>query len=140
MTSLSNRRALVTGASSGIGARTAIHVARGGADVFLVGRDRARLENTAAECPRSTVIVLDVRDADAVERELSKLACDLVVNNAGMALGADKLPLGDAREWSTVIDTNVKGVLHVAQATLQSMARAGRGDHVFLELYLGFYP
>ncbi len=142
MTSLSNRRALVTGASSGIGARTAIHFARGGAHVFLVGRDRARLEETAADCPRSTVIVLDVRDADLVQRELSKLDCDLVVNNAGMALGADKLPLGDAREWSTVIDTNVKGVLHVAQATLQSMARASRGDHVFLGSVAGrqVYP
>lgn len=132
MTSLENRRALVTGASSGIGRSTALMLARGGAHVVLVGRDPERLERTAAECPRSTPIVLDVRDAEAVERALGSLELDLVVNNAGMALGADKLPHGDAGEWSTVIDTNVKGVLHVMHATLPGMARKQRGDHVFL--------
>jgi NADP-dependent 3-hydroxy acid dehydrogenase YdfG len=142
MKPLENRRALVTGASSGIGARTAVHLSRAGAAVFLVGRDRGRLEQVAAECPRSSVVVLDVRDAEAVDRALAPLECDLVVNNAGLALGAEKLPLGDAREWSTVIDTNVKGVLHVAHATLPFMARQVRGDHVFLGSVAGrqVYP
>lgn len=142
MNTLVQRRALVTGASSGIGAATAIRLGRGGAHVVLCGRDRARLERTARECPRHEIVELDVRDADAVLRLLAPLELDLVVNNAGLALGADKLPAGDVREWSTVIDTNVKGVLHVAHATLPGLARRGRGDHVFLGSVAGrqVYP
>ena len=142
MESLAERRALVTGASSGIGAATAIRLARGGAHVVLVGRDRGRLERTALACPRHELVVLDVRDADAVERALAPLDVDLVVNNAGLALGTDKLPAGDAREWSTVVDTNLKGVLHVMHAVLPALARRGRGDHVFLGSVAGrqVYP
>lgn len=142
MTSLENRRAVVTGASSGIGAATARKLAQGGAHVVLVGRDRARLERTSVDCPRSTVLVLDVRDADAVGKALAPLELDLVVNNAGLALGADKLPLGDPVEWSTVVDTNVKGVLHVMHATLPGLVKKQRGDHVFLGSVAGrqVYP
>ncbi len=132
MTSLEQRRAIVTGASSGIGAATARALARGGAEVVLVGRDAGRLKQVAAECPRSRTIVLDVRDAQDVQRHLGSVGADLVVNAAGLALGADKLPDGDPQEWSTVIDTNVKGVLHVLRATLPAMRAAGRGDHVLL--------
>jgi NADP-dependent 3-hydroxy acid dehydrogenase YdfG len=142
MTSLENRRALVTGASSGIGAATARRLAQAGAQVVLVGRDRERLERTARECPRSSVLILDVRDAAAVEKALAPLDLDLVVNNAGLALGADKLPQGDPAEWSIVVDTNVKGVLHVMHATLPALVRKQRGDHVFLGSVAGrqVYP
>jgi NADP-dependent 3-hydroxy acid dehydrogenase YdfG len=142
MTSLENRRALVTGASSGIGAATARRLAQGGAQVVLVGRDRERLERTARECPRSSVLILDVRDAAAVGKALAPLDLDLVVNNAGLALGADKLPHGDPAEWGIVVDTNVKGVLHVMHATLPSLVRKQRGDHVFLGSVAGrqVYP
>jgi len=133
MQSLEQRRAIVTGASSGIGAATARALGRGGAEVVLVGRDARRLAQVAAECgPRARTVALDVRDAQAVQRELSGLGADLVVNAAGLALGAEKLPDGDPQEWSTVIDTNVKGVLHVLRATLPAMRSAGRGDHVLL--------
>jgi NADP-dependent 3-hydroxy acid dehydrogenase YdfG len=142
MTSLENRRALVTGASSGIGASTAKRLAQGGAHVVLVGRDKHRLERTAAECPRSSTLVLDVRDADAVEKALAPLDLDLIVNNAGLALGADKLPAGEPHEWSVVVDTNVKGVLHVMHATLPALVKKQRGDHVFLGSVAGrqVYP
>lgn len=142
MTPLENRRALVTGASSGIGARTAIQLSRRGAHVILVGRDGARLARTAEQCPQAQVLVLDVRDARAVDAALGGLDLDLVVNNAGMAIGADKLPAGEPSEWSTVIDTNVKGVLHVAHATLPGLVAKKRGDHVFLGSVAGrqVYP
>jgi len=142
MTSLDNRRAIVTGASSGIGAAAAIALSAAGAEVTLVGRDRARLDAVAVRCPRSRVIVLDVRDAARVREELGRIGADLVVNNAGLALGADKLPDGDPSEWATVIDTNLKGVLHVLSATLPAMKTAGRGDHVLLGSVAGrqVYP
>lgn len=142
MQSLANRRAIVTGASSGIGAATARALAAAGAEVVLVGRDRARLAAVQKECPRSRAVELDVRDADAVRRALEPVGADLVVNNAGMALGAEKLPDGDPAEWATVIDTNLKGVLHVLAATLPAMRTAGRGDHVLLGSVAGrqVYP
>lgn len=142
MPSLENRRAIVTGASSGIGAATAVALSAAGADVTLVGRDPKRLASVAEKCPRSRIIVLDVRDASRVRAELSGIGADLVVNNAGLALGAEKLPDGDPAEWATVIDTNLKGVLHVLSATLPAMKSAGTGDHVLLGSVAGrqIYP
>lgn len=142
MPSLQNRRAIVTGASSGIGAATARALAAAGAEVVLVGRDPGRLAAVAAQCPRSRSVALDVRDAAAVQAALGGLGADLVVNNAGMALGAEKLPEGDPAEWAVVVDTNLKGVLHVLRATLPAMVAAGRGDHVLLGSVAGrqVYP
>lgn len=142
MPSLQNRRAIVTGASSGIGAATARALAAAGAEVVLVGRDPGRLAAIAAQCPRSRSVVLDVRDAPAVTAALGGLGADLVINNAGMALGAEKLPEGDPAEWAVVVDTNLKGVLHVLRATLPAMVAAGRGDHVLLGSVAGrqVYP
>lgn len=132
MKTLQGRRAIVTGASSGIGAATARLLASQGAEVHLVGRNSERLEAVRAQCPGAHAVVLDVRDAHAVQRQLGSLGADLVVNNAGLALGAEKLPDGDPAEWSIVVDTNLKGVLHVLHATLPAMRAAGRGDHVLL--------
>jgi NADP-dependent 3-hydroxy acid dehydrogenase YdfG len=143
---LGGKKALVTGASSGIGRATAVQLARAGAAVVLAGRDEKRLAETARSCEEHTrsvtVLRFDVRDAAAVDAALSKLDLDIVVNDAGLALGAEKLPAGDPAEWSTVIDTNVKGVLHVARATLPAMAAKKRGDHVILGSVAGFqvYP
>lgn len=142
MLSLRDRRVLVTGASAGIGAATARRLARGGARVTLAARRRAELEAVARDCPGSDVVVLDVCDAAAVERELAGRDFDVVVNNAGMAIGVERLPAGSAEEWSRVIDLNVKGVLHVFHATLPAMARRGSGDAVLLGSVAGrqVYP
>lgn len=142
MNSLAGRRALVTGASSGIGAATAVALSAAGARVVLAARDRDRLAGVAGRCPGAEVVVVDVRDADAVQRALGAHAFDVVVNNAGLALGTDKLPAGSPDDWSTVIDTNVKGVLHVARATLPAMAARRSGDHVLLGSVAGrqVYP
>jgi 3-hydroxy acid dehydrogenase/malonic semialdehyde reductase len=132
MQDLTHRRALVTGASAGIGAATAIALSRAGAEVILVARRKERLDAVARECPRSRVIALDVRDAAAVGRELGAIAIDVLVENAGMAIGVDRLPQGDPEEWSRVIDTNVKGVLHVIHAVLPGMVARGSGDVVLM--------
>jgi NADP-dependent 3-hydroxy acid dehydrogenase YdfG len=140
---LAGRRALVTGASSGIGRATAQALARAGALVWLAGRDEERLAAAASSCGRDArTLRFDVRDANAVEKALAGLELDIVVNDAGLALGAEKLPAGDPSEWSVVIDTNIKGVLHVARATLPSMARRHAGDHVIVGSVAGFqvYP
>lgn len=138
----------MTGASAGIGAATARALAAAGAQVVLAARGRERLEAVCdgirADGGQAQVLVLDVRDAPAVLEALGPPGqpFDLVLNNAGLALGADMLADGDPEDWSTVIDTNVKGVLHVLRATLPAMLEADRGDMVFLGSVAGrqVYP
>jgi NADP-dependent 3-hydroxy acid dehydrogenase YdfG len=122
----------VTGASAGIGAATARILAGAGAEVWLVARREERLKALASELGRAHSIALDVCDGPAVQQRLAELPIDILVDNAGLALGVDKLSAGDAAEWSRVIDTNVKGVLHVTRAILPGMLQRGRGDVVLL--------
>ncbi len=139
---LADRRALVTGASSGIGAATARALAAAGAEVWLVARRLERLQALASELGRAHAVALDVCDAAAVQERLAGLPIDILVDNAGLALGLDKLSDGDPAEWSRVIDTNVKGVLHVTRAVLPGMLRHKRGDVLLIGSVAGrqVYP
>lgn len=142
MTPLRDRRALVTGASAGIGAATARALARAGAHVVLAARRADRLHALAAELDSAEVLELDVRDARAVREALEPLALDVVIANAGLAFGSAPLQGGDPEHWSVMIDTNVKGVLHTVRATLAGMIERGSGDVVLLGSVAGrqVYP
>jgi 3-hydroxy acid dehydrogenase/malonic semialdehyde reductase len=143
MTDVTNRTALVTGASAGIGAATARALSAAGARVLLAARRVERLEALAAELPNSVVLPMDVRDPAAVAAALEPFPeVDLVLANAGKALGVERLPEGEPAEWGDVIDTNVKGVLHVLHATLPHMIERGAGDMVLLGSVAGrqVYP
>jgi hypothetical protein len=137
-----DRKALVTGASSGIGAATARALAAAGAEVVLVARRPERLAAVAKDCPGSRSIELDVRDAPAAERALGGLDVDLLVLNAGLSIGMEKLPEGRPDDWAEAIDTNVKGVLHVIHAVLPGMVARKKGDVVLLGSVAGrqIYP
>jgi len=139
---LANRRALVTGASAGIGAATARALAQAGAEVWLVARRLDRLRALAEELGRAHPVALDIRDNAAVQAQLSELGIDLLIDNAGLALGLDKLSAGDPAEWSRVLDTNVMGLLHVTRAILPGMLQRGRGDVVLIGSVAGrqVYP
>ena len=139
---LAGRTALVTGASAGIGAATARALAGAGAGVTLAARRRSRLESLAAELDGADVLVLDVRDAGAVEAALAGRSFDVVVANAGLGRGVDALFAGDPDEWAEMLDTNVKGLLHVLRHTLPAMIERGRGDVVVLGSVAGrqVYP
>jgi len=140
--SLRERTALVTGASSGIGAATARALAAAGARVTLSARRRERLEAVARELDGARILPLDVRDAAAVEDALAGGDFDVVVANAGLGRGIEPLPGGDPDEWAEMLDTNVKGVLHVVRHTLPAMIARGRGDVVLLGSVAGrqVYP
>jgi 3-hydroxy acid dehydrogenase / malonic semialdehyde reductase len=148
MTALSGRKALVTGASSGIGAAAARSLAAAGAEVTLVARRAERLAEVAQSLPRAHTpphvhtIVLDVRDSTAVLAELSKLEVDVLVLNAGLSIGMEKLQEGVPEDWAVAVDTNVKGVLHVARAVLPGMVARKRGDVVLIGSVAGrqVYP
>lgn len=119
--------ALVTGASSGIGAATARALAEEGAAVGVLARRRDRLEELASELG-GTVIEADITDpaqaAAGVEQVVGELGrLDIVVNNAGLMLTGPVLDAPDG-EWDRMIDINVNGVLHVTRAALPHLIRA----------------
>jgi NADP-dependent 3-hydroxy acid dehydrogenase YdfG len=140
MVLLKGKLALVTGASSGIGAACARQFATAGARLILSARRADRLEQLAAELRGSfgsevLTLPLDVRDRPAVEAALTKLpaewqAIDLLINNAGLSRGLDKLYEASIDDWEEMIDTNVKGLLYVSRAVIPGMVARGRGHVV----------
>jgi len=137
---LENAIVLITGASSGIGAACATLFARSGAKLILVARRQERLQGLAAELQQaygtsSHLLPLDVRDATAVQQALQSLPpawaeIDILINNAGLSRGLDKLHRGDVQDWEEMIDTNLKGLLYVTRAVLPGMVERGRGHVV----------
>ena len=134
--SLAGRVALVTGASSGIGAACARALADAGASLVLVARREDRLADLAASLPVPTLpLELDVRDADAVYAALTTLpdafaALDIVVNNAGLSRDLDPVYANTVDAVDDMLDTNVKGVVNILRAVVPGMLARGRGHLV----------
>ncbi|GAA1876104.1 SDR family oxidoreductase [Myceligenerans crystallogenes] len=126
--STAERRALVTGASSGIGAATVRRLMADGWDVVAAARRKERLTALAAETG-AEAYALDVTDDDGVARLAQHLAAtgglDAVVNNAGGALGLDRVEDSDVAGWRWMYEVNVLGTLRVTQAVLPLLRAAG---------------
>ncbi|MER7176104.1 SDR family oxidoreductase [Streptomyces mesophilus] len=142
MTAAARRTAVVTGASSGIGAATARKLAEAGHHVVLTARRKERIEALAAELTEAghsaAAHPLDVTDRAAVDAFASTLdRVDVLVNNAGGALGADPVATGDPDEWRRMYEVNVIGVLHVTQALLPALVDSGDGTVVVLSSTAG---
>ncbi len=133
----SNTIVFITGASSGIGAATAHAFASQGARLLLAARRMDKLVDVAEEahrCGASSVhcLQLDVRNAEAVAGEIAALPAqwkeiDVLVNNAGLSRGLDKLHQGKLEDWEEMIDTNIKGLLYVTRAVVPGMVERNRG-------------
>ena len=135
--------AVITGASSGIGAATARRLAEAGYDVMLVARREDRLSELAktlvAEGHRAEYRVLDVTDRAAVARFAAELdRCDVLVANAGGAIGAETVANADPADWLAMYEVNVLGVLHTVQALLPALIAGGNGTVVVLSSTAGF--
>jgi len=130
---LKDKIALITGASSGIGEATARLLATSGYKLILAARRIDRLRKLEAELRTSVhLIELDVRNQPAVEAAIGQLPeewkpIDLLVNNAGLSRGLDKLHEGKIQDWEEMIDTNIKGLLFVSRAVIPGMVARGRG-------------
>jgi serine 3-dehydrogenase len=134
---LDGKIVFVTGASSGIGEACARAFAARGASLLLAARRLDRLETVAAQIASETgvpihLLTLDVRDQPSVDLAVSSLLpdweeIDILLNNAGLSRGLDKLHEGLLNDWEEMIDTNVKGLLYVTRAVLPGMVRRGRG-------------
>jgi serine 3-dehydrogenase len=139
---LSDKLALVTGASSGIGLETARALSKAGAKLVLAARRKDRLKELAEELGGAEAITLDVRDPKQVRAALEGRTFDVVIANAGLGRGLGPLQAGDAADWDEMLDTNVKGLLHTLRATLPAMIARERGDVVILGSVAGrqVYP
>ncbi|MDM9379153.1 SDR family oxidoreductase [Chlorogloeopsis sp. ULAP01] len=143
MLSVQNKIIFITGASSGIGAACAKIFAGAGAKLILAARRWERLQNLAdalvQTCHDASVQIhllqLDVRDVRAVESAISNLPSawsdiDILINNAGLSRGLDKLHEGSFQDWEEMIDTNIKGLLYLTRYIVPGMVERDRGHVV----------
>ena len=130
------KKILVTGASSGFGNAIARKFAAAGNDLIITGRRAERLETLAEELREKFSINVLVKVFDVQNREQVFAALhgdpalenlDLLVNNAGLALGRDHFDQGNIDDWETMIDTNLKGLLYVTRAVLPGLISNGKG-------------
>jgi NADP-dependent 3-hydroxy acid dehydrogenase YdfG len=135
--------AVVTGASSGIGAATAAGLAGAGYHVVLAARRADRLDEVAAKISSqggsARTALLDVTDRAAVEafgRDLDR--CDVLVNNAGGAVGIENVADADPADWRAMYEVNVMGTLHVTQTLLPRLIASGDGTIVVMSSTAGF--
>lgn len=128
--------ALITGATSGIGEACARRFAEGGYDLIITGRRAEKLaaikEDIEAQGTKVKTLTFDVRDADAAEAAINSLEpewrkVDVLINNAGLALGLDKEFEGDPVDWNTMIDTNIKGLLTMTRLIVPGMVKRNEG-------------
>ena len=136
----------VTGASAGFGAEIARRFIAAGAHVVVAARREDRLDQLVAELgDRAHAVTLDVRDRAAVAAAIAALPApfaeiDVLVNNAGLALGLEPAPRANLDDWEQMVDTNCKGVMTVTRAVLPGMVARRRGHVVNLGSVAGTYP
>lgn len=139
---MSVKTILITGATSGFGEATARRFAAEGWRVIITGRRKERLESLRKELegmhgkvegpPIIHVLHFDVRDNAAVESAIASLPAEwmrinVLLNNAGLAAGLDPIQDGSLEDWNRMLDTNVKGLLHVTRAVVPGMIARERG-------------
>lgn len=131
---------MITGATAGFGKATAMRFAKNGYNIIITGRRKERLDELEKELlsyGKIKVLSLnfDVRKRDEVTSVIGNLpsewkAIDILINNAGLAVGLDHIDTGNIDDWDRMIDTNVKGLLYVTRAVAPLMVARNRG-HIF---------
>jgi 3-hydroxy acid dehydrogenase / malonic semialdehyde reductase len=136
----------VTGASTGFGEAIARRFAADGARVVISARRAGRIADLATELGGGVLpVTLDVRDRGAVAALVAGLPpefaeIDVLVNNAGLALGLEPAYKADLDDWDAMVDTNCKGVTYCTRAILPGMVKRGRGHVINLGSIAGSYP
>jgi 3-hydroxy acid dehydrogenase/malonic semialdehyde reductase len=143
-----NGTLLITGATSGFGKACARRFAETGWRLILTGRRNDRLNALQEELRNKTsvhILELDVRHQEAVMTGLTRLPeelseIDVLVNNAGLALGLESAPESDLSDWNTMVDTNIKGLMYCTRALLPGMVERNRGHIVNIGSVAGDWP
>ncbi|MBN8524593.1 MAG: SDR family oxidoreductase [Planctomycetes bacterium] len=142
MTQFANHVAIVTGGTSGIGKAIAQRLAAAGAKVFVIGRDRAKLDALRAETPAIAVHAADVADEAQVQAAIAACRAQLgpvtiLVNNAGLGIPTPDLATTDVAALRTMLETNVVGSFLCSKAVLPDMKAAGAGHIINLVSVVG---
>ncbi len=128
--------ALITGATSGIGQASARKLAEAGFRIIITARRKDLLDRFADELRKNNhevlTLVFDVRDRESCRKAIEGLpeewkTIDLLVNNAGLALGLEPEYQGDFNDWDTMIDTNIKGLLNMTRFVVPGMVERDHG-------------
>lgn len=128
-----NKIVLITGATSGIGLACARKFAANGDKLILTGRNEQRLAEIKKELDTAVItLAFDVRNCEEAEKQISSLPADwqkidVLVNNAGLALGLEPEYEGDLDDWGTMIDTNIKGLLTMTRLVVPGMVKRNHG-------------
>ena len=138
----------ITGASSGFGEATARKFSSEGHRLVLLARRREKLIDLAHQLGgenKCHLISADVRDKEEVENALSGLpeefrSIDVLVNNAGLALGLGPAEDASLKDWEIMVDTNIKGVIYLTKAVLPGMIRRGHGQIINIGSVAGSWP
>ena len=133
------KTALVTGASSGIGAATVRALTKRGVKVHALARREERLKALAEETG-CVPLTLDLRDRDAIYERLTSLDVDILIGNAGTGRGFDGLMSASPDDIDITLGTNVQALVHVLRAVLPGMIEKKRGHVVNIGSVAGLYP
>jgi len=141
------KTALITGATSGIGEATALLLAKNNFNLIITGRRKDRLETTKEKIQEETdaeVLILnfDIRNAAETEASVNGLTgnwqnIDVLINNAGLAVGLSTVADGVLDDWERMIDTNIKGVLYITRLISNLMMKKGSGHIVNISSIAG---
>ena len=141
-----NKIAFVTGASVGIGRSTAIALANEGYDLILLARRKDKLDKLAAELTRTncSIIACDINDHSELKDKLADMPdhfnnIDVLVNNAGLALGLETADQTDWNDWQTMIETNCLSLAFLTRQILPSMVKRNSGHIVNIGSTAGTY-
>lgn len=137
---------LITGATSGFGAEMARKFVQSGHKVIATGRRKERLDGLSKELGDAFLpIAMDVREKSSINNALSSLPdawkeIDVLINNAGLALGIEPAHKASLEEWETMIATNCTGLVTITHAILPGMVTRGRGTVINIGSVAGTYP
>lgn len=137
---------MITGASAGFGTAMARRYVHEGHQVILTGRRDERLRRLASELgPAALPLAFDVRERAAVEAALASLPperadIDVLINNAGLALGLEPAHRASLEDWERMVDTNIKGLITLTRAVLPGMVARGRGHILNIGSTAGEWP
>lgn len=132
----------ITGATSGIGEASLHLFAQNGDQVIAIGRNESKLKLLKAQYPDLvTPITLDIRDKEKTINALSAFNdIDILINNAGLALGMDPAQQSELDDWDIMVDTNIKGVLYATHTILPKMVEQKQGLIINIGSIAGTYP
>ncbi|MAW58056.1 MAG: oxidoreductase [Alphaproteobacteria bacterium] len=139
MTDTNYKKALVTGATSGIGLETAIRLAESGIHVTAAGRRKEKLLELQKKIS-CDIIEIDVRDQKKIYSEFGELEVDILINNAGVGKGFSPIFLAEPDDINTTTETNVTSFLHLLRAVVPGMVKRKKGHIINIGSIAGLYP